>query len=48
MAVNQLESNLEAISRTITVLKMQDSPDADKIKELEEEREKILKDLKII
>lgn len=48
MAVNQLESNLEAITRTITVLEKSGCDDIKKLNALKEEREKILKDLKLI
>lgn len=48
MAVNQLESNLEAITRTIAILENSQNPDLNKLNELKDERNKILKDLKVI
>ncbi|MCF0226663.1 MAG: hypothetical protein HUK28_05045 [Methanobrevibacter sp.] len=48
MAVNQLESNLEAITRTIAHLKQTGCTDEKKLNELREERDKILSDLKIL
>lgn len=47
MAINQLESNLEAITRTIAQLKRDGCNDEKILKELREEREKILKDLNL-
>ena len=47
MAINQLESNLEAITRTIAQLKKDGSTDEKILNELREERDKILKDLNI-
>ena len=47
MAVNQLERNLEIITRTISYLKSKGYKDENKIKKLEEERKKMLKSLNI-
>ena len=47
MAINQLEENLEAITRTIEQLKRDGCTDEKILKELREEREKILKDLNL-
>ena len=47
MAINQLESNLEAITRTIAQLKKDGCTDEKILNELREEREKILKDLNL-
>ena len=47
MAVNQLESNLEAITRTIAQLKKDGCTDEKILGELRAEREKILKDLNL-
>ena len=47
MAINQLESNLEAITRTIAQLKRDGCSDEKLLNELREEREKILKDLNL-
>ena len=47
MAINQLESNLEAITRTIAQLKKDVCNDEKILNELREEREKILKDLNL-
>ena len=47
MAINQLESNLEAITRTIAQLKKEGNTDEKILGELRAEREKILKDLNI-
>ena len=47
MAINQLESNLEAITRTITQIKKDGCTDEKILNELREEREKILKDLNL-
>ena len=43
MAINQLESNLEAITRTIAQLKKDGCTDEKILNELREEREKILR-----
>ncbi len=48
MAINPLESNLEAITRTIAHLKKSGCNDEKKLNELREERDRILNDLKII
>lgn len=48
MAINHLESNLEAITRTIAQLKKDGCEDEKKLNELRKERDKILSDLKII
>ena len=45
MAINQLESNLEAITRTIAQLKKDGCSDEKILNELREERDKILRDL---
>ena len=47
MAINQLESNLEAITRTIAQLKKDGCTDENILNDLREEREKILKDLNL-
>ena len=47
MAINQLESNLAAITRTIDQLKKDGCTDEKILNELREEREKILKDLNL-
>jgi flagellar hook-associated protein FlgK len=47
IAINQLESNLEAITRTIAQLKKDGCTDEKILNELREEREKILKDLNL-
>ena len=47
MSVNQLESNLEAITRTIAQLKKDGCNDEEVLNELRRERDKILKDLNI-
>ena len=47
MAINQLESNLEAITRTIAQLKKDDCTDEKILNELRKEKEKILKDLNL-
>lgn len=48
MAINQLESTLEAITRTIAHLKKSGCDDEKKLNELRKERDKILNDLKIL
>ena len=47
MAINQLESNLEAITRTIAHLKKDGCSDEKVLNELRAEREKILNDLNL-
>ena len=47
MSINQLESNLEAVTRTISQLKKDGCTDEKLLNELREEREKILKDLNL-
>ena len=47
MSINQLESNLEAVTRTIAQLKKDGFTDEKLLNELREEREKILKDLNL-
>lgn len=47
MAINHLESKLEAITVTIAQMKKSKKVDEKKIKALEKEREEILKELKI-
>jgi hypothetical protein len=48
MAINQLESNLEAITLTISHLEKEKCYDEQLLKELKKERDKLLKVLKII
>ena len=47
MAINQLESNLEAITRTLAQLKKDGCTDEKILNQLREEREKILKELNL-
>ena len=47
MAINHLESNLEAITRTIAQLEKDGCTDEKILNDLREEREKILKDLNL-
>ena len=47
MSINQLESNLEAVTRTIAQLKKDGCTDEKLLNELREERERILKDLNL-
>ena len=47
MSINQLESNLEAVTRTIAQLKKDGCTDEKLLNELREQREKILKDLNL-
>ena len=47
MAINQLEENLEAITRTIEQLKRDGCNDEKVLNELREERDKRLKDLNL-
>ena len=47
MAINQLESNLAAITRTIAQLEKDGCTDEKILNELREERDKILKDLNL-
>ena len=47
MAINQLESNLEAITLTIAHLEKEKCFDKKLLKELKKERDKLLQDLKI-
>ncbi|MDO5810698.1 hypothetical protein [uncultured Methanobrevibacter sp.] len=47
MAINQLESNLEAITRTLAQLEKDGCNDEKILNELREERDKILKDLNL-
>lgn len=47
MAINQLEENLEAITRTIEQLKRDGCNDEKVLNELREQRDKILKDLNL-
>ena len=47
MAINQLESNLEAITRTLAQLKKDGCTDEKILNQLREEREKLLKDLNL-
>ncbi len=48
MAVNQLEANLEAITRTIAHLESNGYNNENELNELRRERDKILSDLKLI
>ena len=48
MSINQLESNLEAITRTIAKLEKDGCSDEKVLKKLREERDKILKDLNLL
>ena len=48
MAINQLESNLEAITRTIAHLEREGNADEKELMELKKETHKILEDLQII
>lgn len=47
MAINLLEQNLEAITQTLARLQKEGCNDEKILNELREERDKILKDLKI-
>lgn len=47
MAINLLEQNLEAITQTLARLQKEGCNDEKILKELREERDKILKDLKL-
>lgn len=47
MVINQLESNLEAITITIAHLEKENPYDERLLKELKKERDKILKDLNL-
>lgn len=47
MAVNMLETNLQAISNTIAILEKKGNVDPKKLQELKNERAKILKELNI-
>ena len=47
MAINKLESNLEAITRTLAKLEKDGCTDEKILNELREERDKILKDLNL-
>lgn len=47
MAINLLEQNLEAITQTLARLQKEGSNDEKILNELREERDKILKDLKL-
>lgn len=47
MAINLLEQNLEAITQTLTRLQKEGCNDEKILNELREERDKILKDLKL-
>ena len=48
MAINQLESNLAAITRTLAQLEKDGCTDEKILNELREERDKILKDLNLL
>lgn len=49
MVYNSLELNLEAITNTITMLEKENSDEnIDKIIELKKERDKLLKELKVL
>lgn len=47
MAVNQLEENLEAITRTIEQLKRDGCTDEKVLNDLRQQRDKLLKDLNL-
>ena len=47
MSINQLESNLEAITRAIAQLKKEDPNNEKDLNELRKERDRILKDLNL-
>ena len=47
MAINLLEQNLEAITQTLSRLQKEGCNDEKILNELREERDKILKDLKL-
>lgn len=47
MAINLLEQNLEAITQTLARLQKEGCDDEKILNELREERDKILKDLKL-
>ena len=47
MAINQLESTLEAITITIAHLEKEEYHDENLLKELKKERDRILKDLNL-
>lgn len=47
MAINLLEQNLEAITQTLARLQKEGCNDEKTLNELREERDKILKDLKL-
>jgi hypothetical protein len=47
MVINQLESNLEAITITIAHLEKEKCPDEKLLKELKKERNLLLKDLNL-
>lgn len=47
MPVNQIETQLEAITTTIAYLEKQDSADPDVLKKLKEERERLLRELNV-
>ena len=47
MAINQLEENLEAITRTIEQLKRDGCKDEEVLNNLRQQRDKILKDLNL-
>ncbi|MCC7554062.1 MAG: hypothetical protein KO202_06210 [Methanobacteriaceae archaeon] len=48
MSINQIESNLEAITQTIAYLEKQEVCDENLLKELKKERDKLLKDINLI
>ena len=48
MAINQLESNLEAITRTLAQLKKDGCTDEKILNQLREEREKMLKGIGLL
>ncbi len=47
MAINLLEQNLEAVTQTLAMLERDGCNDEKILNELREERDKILKDLKL-
>ena len=49
MVINALELNLEAITNTITILERENKDEnKEKIESLKQERDKILKELKVL
>ena len=48
MAVNQLETNLQAVTTTIALLEKSDNVDEKVLEELKKERDKFLKELNLL